>query len=106
MSYLETPNQVQDAYATLAAHYDRFMAGAAYDTWLDQIEARARALGLTGRRVLDIACGTGNSFAPLLARGYEVTGCDLSQEMLDQARRKFADQVEDLFVTDMRALPA
>jgi SAM-dependent methyltransferase len=105
MSYLETTYPVHDAYAILAPYYDRFMAGASYDTWLDRIEARARALGLAGRRVLDIGCGTGNSFAPLLARGYEVSACDLSPEMVDEARRKFADQVEDLFVADMRDLP-
>lgn len=106
MSYLETTHQVQDAYAALAPHYDRFMAGAAYENWLGRIEAWARDLGLTGTRVLDVACGTGNSFAPLLGRGYEVSGCDLSPEMLGEARRKYADRVEDLFVADMRDLPA
>src|SRR5436305_4759256 len=106
MSYLETTQPVHDAYAALAPYYDRFTGESAYDTWLAQIEARARALGLAGTRALDIGCGTGNSFAPLLDRGYEVTACDLSPEMIDEARRKFGDRVADLFVADMRELPA
>ena len=105
MSYLEITDAARCAYAAIAPVYDRFTAGACYENWLSQIEARALDLGLTGGRLLDIACGTGESFAPLLARGYQVSGCDLSPEMLDQARRKFGHQVDDLFVADMRDLP-
>lgn len=106
MSYLEITDPARCAYAPLAPYYDRFTAGQDYQHWLGQIEFRALGLGLTGRRALDIACGTGTSFAPLLDRGYEVSACDLSPEMVDQARAKFADRVEDLFVADMRELPA
>jgi SAM-dependent methyltransferase len=105
MRYQTTSDLAQHAYATLAPFYDRFTADYAYDGWLAQIDDRARALGVFGRRVLDIGCGTGKSFAPLLARGYEVTGCDLSEEMVDVARTKFDGLVEDIFVADMRALP-
>jgi SAM-dependent methyltransferase len=106
MSYLEITDPATSAYGSLAPYYDRFTAGYAYETWLAQIEERALRLGLAGRRLLDIGCGTGKSFAPLLARGYEVTGFDLSPEMVDEARRKFGALVEDLFVADMRDLPA
>ncbi len=106
MSHQQTTDPALDAYAPFAAYYDRFTAGGDYDRWLAQIEQRALSCGLAGRRLLDIGCGTGKSFAPLLERGYAVSGCDLSLEMLTQALHKFAHQVEQLFVADMRNLPA
>ena len=109
MSYQQITDPAVDAYATLAPFYDRFTGGYehdhAYDRWLARIEERALALGLCGRRAFDIACGTGKSLAPLLDRGYEVTGCDLSPAMVHEAQRKYADHGADLFVADMRALP-
>jgi len=41
--------------------------------------------------ILDLGCGTGRHSIELTRRGYTVTGLDLSQSMLDQAKRK-ADQ--------------
>ncbi len=80
MTYLQIIDHAGPAYAALAPHYDRFTAGYPYENWLAQIESRALACGLVGRRALDIGCGTGKSFAPLLARGYSVSACDLSAE--------------------------
>ena len=39
-------------------------------------------------RVLDVGCGTGNFSLKLAGYGCEVTGIDLSEEMLAQARHK------------------
>lgn len=52
-----------------------------------------------GARVLDLCCGPGLWLAPLTGRGYRVTGVDLSQEMLDQA--KIACPDADLVCEDM-----
>lgn len=38
--------------------------------------------------VLDIACGTGRHACPLKKKDYDVTGIDLSEKMLEQARKK------------------
>jgi SAM-dependent methyltransferase len=40
------------------------------------------------RSVLDAACGTGAHLAELAARGYEVSGADISEEMVEHARRR------------------
>ena len=40
------------------------------------------------RRVLDLACGTGSHSIFLAGKGYEVVGLDLSEKMLDIARKK------------------
>ena len=74
------------AYEALAPFYDEFTAGYDYDRWLDGLEALALEHGLRGRSLLDVACGTGKSFMPMLARGYEVTACDLSPAMVELAR--------------------
>lgn len=42
--------------------------------------------GDRSRRILDIGCGTGRHAIELAARGYRVTGIDLSESMLARAR--------------------
>lgn len=44
-----------------------------------------------GERVLDIACGTGNTALAAAARGAAVTGLDLTPELLDVAAARAAD---------------
>jgi SAM-dependent methyltransferase len=39
-----------------------------------------------GARVLDVACGTGNTAIPLAQRGCHVTGLDVAPNLLEQAR--------------------
>jgi SAM-dependent methyltransferase len=98
------PDPVRLAYDALAPAYDAFTAGDRHDLWLAEIERIARLGGLRGRRVLDLACGTGKSFLPLLELGYDVTACDLSAEMALRAAAK-APGVR-VGVADLRALPA
>jgi SAM-dependent methyltransferase len=92
------------AYAVLAPAYDLLTAGYAYGPWLAAIERLALEHGLAGRRLLDVGCGTGKSFLPLLDRGFEVTACDISPEMVAEARPKAGGRAEVL-VADMRWLP-
>lgn len=42
-------------------------------------------------RLLDLGCGTGNSSAPFVARGMQVTGLDASEQMLSVARDKLPE---------------
>lgn len=92
------------AYAVLAPGYDLLTAKYAYGPWLAAIESLAIRHGLTGRRVLDVGCGTGKSFMPLLDRGFDVTACDISPEMVAAAREKAGGRA-DVLVADMRRLP-
>jgi SAM-dependent methyltransferase len=100
-----TRAQVAIDYDCLAPFYDEFTAGYAYEPWIAAIEERAVALGLRGRRALDIACGTGKSTEPLIARGYSVAACDISSRMLQQARHKHPAHAAAFFQADMRELP-
>ena len=94
--------RTEHPYDVLAPAYDVLTAGHAHDAWLDAIERLATAHGLRGKRLLDVACGTGKSFAPLLRRGYAVTACDASPGMVERARERAG---ADVLVADMRALP-
>lgn len=71
-------------------------------------EAFIRRLNIpAGSRVLDIACGTGNTAIPLARSGCIVTGVDIATNLLEQARARAA--AEGLTVTfdegDAEALP-
>lgn len=41
-----------------------------------------------GQKILEPMCGSGRFLAPFAERGYDITGVDLSEEMLDKLRRK------------------
>lgn len=93
------------AYDAFASDYDQFTRDYLYERWTGRLLAKAEELGLEGKRLLDVACGTGLSFLPMLDRGFSVTACDISGEMLAIARSKVGRRAE-LMLADMRALSA
>jgi len=96
--------EAEQAYEAMAPVYDDFTAHHNYELWLGNLLPELRRHGLRGRRLLDVGCGTGKSFLPMLERGWEVTACDLSPAMLELARAK-AGGAARLAVADMRELP-
>jgi len=95
----------KESYALLAPGYDRMTSNNNYEMWLGEILLpELDKHGLRKGRALDVGCGTGRAFEPLLSRGWDLTGCDLSPEMIEQAQRKFGDTVP-LSVLDARELP-
>ena len=105
MTPLLAPDPALDAYESLAPFYDEFTTSYDHERWLANIESLALELGLTGRRLLDVGCGTGKSFEPMLRRGYEVTACDLSPAMVEVARGRPGCEAVDVVTADMRDLP-
>ncbi|MCW3011138.1 MAG: Methyltransferase type 11 [Solirubrobacterales bacterium] len=95
--------EARSAYDALAPAYDALTAEYPYAIWLERLVALAREHGLRGERVLDLACGTGNSFLPLLEQGFAVTAADVSPAMCAEARRKAPGVA--VHEADMRALP-
>ena len=77
--------------ATYSQAYDALYADKDYEAECDLIESMADRHGRGGRTVLDLGCGTGRHAVVLAARGWEVTGVDLSPEMLALAQRRGAD---------------
>lgn len=80
---------MSEPYSVLAGFYDRLMEDVDYAAWCDfYVACFAKYVPHPVRSVLDLACGTGSITVPLAARGYAVTGIDLSAEMLTLARKK------------------
>ncbi|MEW1699197.1 class I SAM-dependent DNA methyltransferase [Streptomyces sp. NPDC093249] len=77
-------------YSALARVYDQWMAAdrIPYDQWIAFTEKRFHEAGFEVRTVLDVCCGTGMGIRTLQEHGYEVTGVDASEQMLDIARAR------------------
>jgi SAM-dependent methyltransferase len=92
------------AYEAIAPVYDDFTAHHDYRMWVGTLLELSAAHGLRGDTVLDVACGTGKSFLPMLDAGWKVTACDISPAMAELARAKAGPGVR-VEVADMRELP-
>src|SRR6266508_136426 len=93
------------AYDALASTYDSYTADYDCERWLTVLHDLAAEHGARGKRLLDVACGTGRSFEPMLRRGYEVTACDISPAMVERAAARLAGWGGAAAVADMRSLP-
>jgi SAM-dependent methyltransferase len=88
-------------YLELYAHRDREEA-------VRDIDGAEKLIGLTREMpILDLACGSGRHSLELAARGYKVTGLDLSEELLGVARSEAETAgLEITFVRcDIRRIP-
>lgn len=93
-------------YSNFAYVYDRLMEDVDYKGWVEYIEALFQHLKLRPKRILELACGTGNITIPLSKKGYDILGADISPDMLMVASHKAAEAGEKIvFIErDMREL--
>ena len=75
-------------YTGFAEIYDQLMSNVDYESWADHYASLMAAYGIAGGKICECACGTGNLTIPLNQRGYQVTGVDMSQDMLWRASQK------------------
>jgi SAM-dependent methyltransferase len=68
--------------------YDALYADKDYGAECDLVEGIFKRGGRPVRSLLDLGCGTGRHSVELARRGYEVVGVDLSEAMLERARRR------------------
>lgn len=95
-------------------HID-FFRGVALDMWRlamspEQTRAEAdflqKALNVSApSRLLDVPCGNGRHAIELAKRGHQVTGVDLSEEFIAEARASSASLEATWVEADMRQLP-
>jgi SAM-dependent methyltransferase len=102
--YHEAHGSARETYDIYASAYDDFNHRYMYERWTGRLLAKAEETGLAGDRLLDVGCGTGLSFIPMLDRGWRVTACDISPAMLELARAKVGNAAT-LLAADMRVLP-
>ena len=88
-------------YKKFSKVYDIMMEYAHYDGWENIIEEKIKRYGNSPKTILDLGCGTGEVLLRLLPN-YEMTGVDLSKEMVDIANRKV--DTASFYVQDMREL--
>ena len=93
-------------YQAFAELYDELMNDVDYEGWADYYVRLLSIYGVRGGKICECACGTGSLTIPLFRRGFQMTGADISQEMLWQAAQKGRRQgIAIPFVRqDMRAL--
>lgn len=76
-------------YDLLAPFYDAINADISYSDWADFVEKIFnKECKSRPELVLDLGCGTGKMTLELASRGYDMTGIDISAEMLDIAREQ------------------
>ncbi len=76
------------AYEALAASYDRLTNDVDYEAAVLFYGEILKREGLFPRTAVDLACGTGSVSLLLARNGLEVTGVDISEEMLTMALQK------------------
>lgn len=75
-------------YTAFAQVYDELMQDVNYPAWADFYGQVMAYHGIKGGRVAECACGTGSLTLPLYHMGLQITGVDISQDMLWQAAQK------------------
>jgi ubiquinone/menaquinone biosynthesis C-methylase UbiE len=85
---------------------ERFTPECVREIWYEHVHRYVFARGLvTGRRVLDAACGEGYGSALLAASALEVSGVDISEEAVKHARSRYTTDNLDFQVADCTDLP-
>ena len=77
---------MKDEFSLEARIYDKIWGQADYDSDVKFLDGLFKKHGC--RRVIDVACGTGNHAVRLSKIGYEVTGVDVSPAMIERAKEK------------------
>lgn len=75
-------------FQSIAPFYDELMHVVPYDFWAEYVIALFEFVGHQPQKVLDCACGTGNLSFELSKQGLQVTGVDLSDQMITEAKNK------------------
>ena len=75
-------------YQAFAELYDDLMGDVDYESWADYYTRLLSIYGVRSGKICECACGTGSLTIPLYYRGFQMTGVDISREMLWQAAQK------------------
>ena len=93
-----------ESYTSFASVYDMFMDNIPYEEWASYVISLLREEGIDDGLVLDLGCGTGSLTEILAREGYDMTGIDLSPDMLQIAMEKRMESGRDILYLnqDMR----
>ena len=85
----------KNMYTNFAYLYDTFMDNIPYEAWAKNIISLLQADGVTSGLVCELGCGTGTFTEILSAAGYDMIGIDSSEDMLNVAREKLYDLMDE-----------
>ncbi len=94
-------------FDTVADEYDSWYetaTGKTYDRMEKNLVSRMLPPRFTGQRMLEVGCGTGHWSRFFAQNGYEITGVDVSEEMVTRARAKKIPGA-NFIAADARRLP-
>lgn len=90
-------------YEEFSVVYDSVMSDIPYGEWFERLRGELDKHGKTGGHLCELGCGTGEMTGRFCEAGYEVTGIDLSPDMLARAMEKKEEDQEILYLNqDMR----
>ncbi len=75
-------------YTDFAAVYDLLMRDVCYEQWAAHYAELLKKYGAERKKCVECACGTGALTVPLGKQGFQMTGVDLSGEMLERAMKR------------------
>ena len=79
-------------YTAFASVYDRLMADVKYPKWAAFYQTLLKKYDVPQGKICECACGTGSLTILLAAMGYQMTGVDISPDMLFEASQKARKQ--------------
>lgn len=79
---------MRESFGPVASHYDLLMSHVPYDMWVGYYELLLTQVGDLPTTLLDVCCGTGLVAELLAQQDYKVTGFDISEEMIREAKQK------------------
>ncbi len=86
-------------YNNFSYVYDYFMDNIPYDEWVENILEIFHNNHFTPRSILDLGCGTGELTSKLQTLGFNMSGIDLSKDMINVAKQKSIDNKQDIQYT-------
>jgi len=82
------PEDVKKEFARqIYKNYKKIIKQAEYTAHLRTARLIINALGVKKAKILDLGCGPGDSSALFFKKGYQVTGIDLSPDLLKHAKK-------------------
>lgn len=85
-------------YQDFSGIYDLLMSEIPYDEWFAKLLGHIRKRGKNSGHVCELGCGTGEMTGRFCEAGYEVTGIDLSPDMLAIAENKRKENQNILYL--------
>ena len=83
-----TPEEIIKKYSDAAKEYDKISQDDEYIADKKMALAVIDELKLKNAKIIDFGCGTGLSSVEFFEKGYEVTGIDITPEMIEEAKKR------------------